>query len=179
MNRPATDLEAMRQDLHNVYDGDPWHGSSITTVLDGIDADTAALRSVPRAHTIWELVLHMASWTREVSSRVGGADAKDPVDWPEPGFGGGAASWEAAKRELAAAHAELEERVARLKPDELLRWVGDQRDPKLGTGLTVGTVIRGLLQHHTYHQGQIAILRRAGETQALNVPEGDYRGSKS
>jgi uncharacterized damage-inducible protein DinB len=163
MDRPKSDLEALRRDLKEVYDGSPWHGSSIKTVLEGIDADTAALRSIPHAHTIWELVLHMTSWTREVASRVAGADAKDPVDWPEPQFGGGAAAWGAAKRDLAAAHAELEKEVARLKPDELLRWVGDQRDPKLGSGLPVGTVIRGLLQHDTYHQGQIAILKRAAE----------------
>lgn len=162
--RPESDFEALRQDLHQIYDGDPWHGSSIKAVLDGIDAHTAASRPVPRAHSIWELLLHMTSWTREVSSRVSGADAKDPVDWPEPGFAGGAAAWDAAKRDFRAAHAELEEKVARLQPSELLRWVGDQRDPKLGTGLPVGTVIRGLLQHHAYHQGQIAMLRRAGET---------------
>lgn len=161
--RPESDLEALRDDLHQIYDGEPWHGSSIKTVLDGIDADAAALRSIPRAHSIWELVLHMASWTREVTSRVGGADAKDPVDWPEPSFAGGATAWEAAKRDLAAAHRALEEQVSRLQPNDLLRWIGDQRDPKLGTGLPVGTVIRGLLQHHAYHQGQIAILRRAVE----------------
>jgi hypothetical protein len=92
---------------------------------------------------------------------VGGADAKDPVDWPEPNFAGAAAAWEAAKRDLAAAHAELEQQVERLQPNDLLRWIGDQRDPKLGTGLPVGTVIRGLLQHDAYHQGQIMILKRA------------------
>lgn len=161
--RPESDLEALRHDLHQLYDGDPWHGSSIKTVLEGIDADTAALRPLSHAHTIWELVLHMTSWTREVASRVGGADAKDPVDWPEPSFAGAGAAWEAAKRDLAAAHAELEAKVAGLGPDDLLRWVGDQRDPRLGTGLPVGTVMRGLLQHDAYHQGQIAILRRAVE----------------
>jgi uncharacterized damage-inducible protein DinB len=161
--RPESDLEALRHDLHQIYDGDPWHGSSIKTVLAGLDADTAARRPLPHAHTIWELVLHMTSWTREVASRVGGADAKDPVDWPEPNLAGAGAAWEAAKRDLAAAHAELEAKVAGLGPEDLLRWVGDQRDPRLGTGLPVGTVIRGLLQHDAYHQGQIAILRRAVE----------------
>ena len=43
-------------------------------------------------------------------------------------------------------HGELEREVARLKPDDLLRWIGDQRDPSLGTGLTVGALIRGLRQ---------------------------------
>ena len=125
MSRPRSDLEALREDLRKVYDGDPWHGSSITDVLKGIDADVAARRSIPDAHTIWELVLHMTGWTREVASRVRGAQPKSPPeDWPVPRFGAGAA----------------------------------------GTGYTVGTVIRGLLQHHTYHEGQIAILKGAAET---------------
>jgi len=50
--RPESDLESLRHDLHQAYDGDPWHGSSIKTVLEGIDPDTAALRSLPHAHTM-------------------------------------------------------------------------------------------------------------------------------
>ena len=160
----AAKREALRQDLYQVYDGDPWHGSSITSVLEGINADVAARRSIPRAHTIWELVLHMTAWTREVASRVRGADAKSPPeDWPVPRFGGGEPAWEAAKDDLAAAQKELESAVDALKPEDLLRWIGDQRDTSLGTGLPVGTVIRGLMQHHTYHEGQIALLKRAAE----------------
>ena len=164
MTRPKSDFEALRHDLHQVYDGDPWHGSSITSVLEGINADVAARRSIPRGHTIWELVLHMTAWTREVASRVRGADAKSPPeDWPVPRFGGGEPAWEAAKEDLAAAQKELERAVDALKAEDLLRWIGDQRDPSLGTGLPVGTVIRGLMQHHTYHEGQIALLKRAAE----------------
>jgi hypothetical protein len=68
MSRPRSDLEALCEDLRRVYDGAPWHGSSITEVLKGVDADVAARRSIPRAHTIWEIVLHMTAWTREVAS---------------------------------------------------------------------------------------------------------------
>ena len=162
MTRPKSDLEALRRDLHAAYDGDPWHGPSITGVLNGVTAEAAAQRPIPGAHTIWELVLHMAVWTREVASRAGGADAKNPPeDWPAARFGGGQAAWQAAQDELAAAQKELESVVAALGPDDLLRVVGDQRDPALGTGLPVGTVIRGLLQHHAYHQGQISLLKRA------------------
>ena len=161
MSRPKSDLEALRQDLHKVYGGDPWHGSSITEVLKGIDAEVAARRSIPHAHTIWEIVLHMTAWTREVASRVRGAAAKSPPeDWPAPRFGGGAPAWKAAKEDLAAAQKEIEAAVGALKPDDLLRRIENHE----GTGYTVGTVIRGLLQHHTYHEGQIAILKRAAET---------------
>ena len=165
MTRPKSDLDALRLDLRQIYDGDPWHGSSITTVLEGINADVAAKRPIPSAHNIWELVLHMAVWTREVASRVRGADAKDPPeDWPAPPLGGGEKAWQAAKDDLAAAQRELESAVDALWPGDLMRWVGDQRDPALGTGLPVGTVIRGLMQHHAYHQGQISLLKRANES---------------
>ena len=165
MSRPKSDFDALRDDLRSVYDGSPWHGSSIKDVLKGVDGGTAALESIPNAHTIWELVLHMTGWTREVASRVRGADAKSPPeDWPAPRTGGGEAAWQSAQDELAAAHRDLEKAVDSLKPEDLVRWIGDQRDPALGTGTTVGTVIRGLLQHHTYHQGQIALLKRAAET---------------
>jgi len=161
MSRPKSDLEALREDLHKVYDGDPWHGSSITEILKGIDADVATHRSVPRAHTIWEIVLHMTAWTREVASRVCGAPAKSPPeDWPAPRFGGGDQAWKAAKDDLAAAQKEIEAAVGALRPGDLLRWIESHE----GAGYTVGTVIRGLLQHHTYHVGQIAILKRAVET---------------
>ena len=121
MTRLKSDFEALRQDLHQVYDGDPWHGSSITRVLEGITADVAARRSIPHAHTIWELVLHMTAWTREVASRVRGADAKSPPeDWPAPRFGGGEPAWQAAKDDLAAAQEELERAVDALKPEDLL-----------------------------------------------------------
>lgn len=165
MSRPKSDFEALREDLHKVYDGDPWHGSSITTVLKGIDADAAALRNIPRGHTIWEIVLHMTAWTQEVASRVRGSAPKSPPeDWPTPNVGGGKAAWRSAQGDLAAAHEELEAVVDSLEPDDLLRWIGDQRDPSLGAGVTVGTLIRGLLQHHAYHEGQIALLKRAVDT---------------
>jgi uncharacterized damage-inducible protein DinB len=164
MSRPKSDLEALRQDLHKVYDGDPWHGSSITEVLKGVDADVAAKRSIPPAHTIWEIVLHMTAWTREVASRVRGAVAKSPPeDWPAPRFGGGEPAWKSAKEDLAAAQKEIEAAVAALQADDLVRWIENHE----GTSCTVGTVIRGLLQHHTYHEGQIAILKRA----AVNYSE--------
>jgi uncharacterized damage-inducible protein DinB len=165
MSRPKSDFDALRDDLRKVYDGEPWHGSSIRDVLKGVDANTAALRSIPSAHTIWELVLHMTGWTREVASRVRGADAKSPPeDWPAPRTDGGEAAWRSAQDELAAAHKDLEGAVDSLRADDLVRWISDKRDPALDTGLTVGTVIRGLLQHHTYHQGQITLLKRVAET---------------
>ena len=38
---PKSDFDALKQELREVYDGDPWHDSSITSALKGIDAGTA------------------------------------------------------------------------------------------------------------------------------------------
>jgi len=165
MSRPKSDFDALRQDLRKVYDGDPWHGSSITDVLEGVDAKTASVRSIPRGHTIWELVLHMTVWTREVASRVRGSAPKSPAqDWPRPESGGGEAEWRRAQQDLAAAQKDLESAVDDLEPDDLVRWIPDQRDTAADAGVTVGTLIRGLLQHHTYHEGQIGLLKKAVDT---------------
>jgi uncharacterized damage-inducible protein DinB len=162
MNTPQSDFDALKEDLRNVYLGNPWHGSSITDVLKGVDAETAARRVIPTAHTIWELVLHMTGWTREVTSRLKGAAPKSPPeDWPVPPFGGGRAAWKSALDDFGSAQAEVEQVVAALKPAELVRWIADQRDPAPGAGVTVGTLIRGLIQHHVYHEGQIALLKRS------------------
>jgi len=59
---------------------------------------------------------------------------------------------------------DLESAVDDLNPEDLVHWIGDHRDPAAATGVTVGTLIRGLLQHHTYHEGQIALLKKAVDT---------------
>jgi hypothetical protein len=86
------------------------------------------------------------------------------VDWPKAKPGAGEAAWRLAQEDLAAAQKELETAVESLDATDLVRWIEDERDPALGAGVTVGTLIRGLLLHHAYHEGQIAILKRAAES---------------
>lgn len=162
MPTPKSDFDALRDDLRQIYDGAPWHDGPIAAALKPVDAKTAARRSIPNCHTIWELVLHMAGWTREVASRVRGADAKDVAeDWPAQPANPTEDAWRAAKDDLRAAHEELVRAVDALKPADLVRVVPDQRNAE--TVRTVGSHIRGILEHHTYHQGQIAILKKAAE----------------
>ena len=160
-----SDFDALRDDLRQLYDGDPWHDGPITALLKGVDAKAAARRTIPNCHTIWELVLHMTVWTREVASRVRGADAKDPpADWPKQPADATDADWRAAQDDLRTAHEDLLQAADSLNPADLVRMVGDQRNPSLGSGKTVGSHIRGLLQHDTYHEGQIALLKKAASS---------------
>jgi uncharacterized damage-inducible protein DinB len=162
LNPIARDLA---DDLERAYDGDPWHGSSLTQLLAGIDARTAEARPIASAHSIWELVLHMAAWTNEVARRLRGAMPATPRegDWPPVPQPATDAEWQAALDSLAAAHHEVLSALRDCPPDRLGARVGNSRDPALGSGLTYAGMVRGLAQHHAYHGGQVVLLRRAVE----------------
>lgn len=157
-----TELEILLDELERAWDGDPWHGSPLAAILSGMTAAAALTRPIPAAHTIWEITLHLTGWTREVTRRVRGAAADLPAegDWPAVAEASPAA-WEAARSALAAAHHDLLATVRGLPPGRLAEVVGDARDAPLGSGVSFAVTLHGLVQHHAYHAGQIALLRKA------------------
>ena len=157
MKRPASDLEALRADLHQVYDGDPWHGSSITVALEGIDADIASRRSVPGAHTIWEIVRHVTTWAEIARERLRGESLGDPSterDWP-PVTATGLDDWRVAIEQMAFAHRMLAADVREMTDEALDAKVKDLDYP-------VGILLDGVVEHGVYHAGQIVLLKKAG-----------------
>jgi uncharacterized damage-inducible protein DinB len=104
----------------------------------------------------------MTAWTDEVRLRLGGKAPSDPPqgDWP-PVPTLSTAAWRRDRAALTAAHEALEAAVRSLPARRLSQVVGTQREPALGTGMTYRAMISGLIQHHAYHGGQIALLRRA------------------
>ncbi len=141
--------------------GDPWHGPSVQHTLEGLGPKIAARRPPGGAHSIWELVLHMTGWAREVTARLSGRAAQEPDkgDWPRIGAPT-AARWQEARAALFAAHRELAAAVAKLDETRFAEPVLDFRDNALGTGLSHAATIHGALHHTVYHAGQIAMLRR-------------------
>ena len=58
-------VDMVVNELKRSFEGEAWHGPALMEILDGIDAKTAAARPLPKAHSIWELVAHIAAWGRE------------------------------------------------------------------------------------------------------------------
>src|SRR5580692_5811339 len=58
--------------IRRAFDGDAWHGDSVLELLDDVSARTAAAHPIKNAHSIWELVLHIAAWDGAVLKRVAG-----------------------------------------------------------------------------------------------------------
>ena len=84
-----SETQRIRDQLRAAYDGSPWYGDSVTEILDGVNAADAAGHPVADAHSIWELVLHMAHWRRVALEALAGKSiahygADVAGDWRTP-----------------------------------------------------------------------------------------------
>ena len=133
-----------------------WHGPALADLIADVTAEQAAQRAIPGAHTIWELVLHVSSWTEIARERLVGSAKADPTpdeDWP-PVRDTSAEAWRAAVERLKEAHRELAADVAKLGDSDLIGRVP-------GKDHSVLVMFHGIIEHDAYHGGQIAILKKA------------------
>lgn len=160
-----TEIARIVDQLQREHDGDPWHGSPLLALLEGVSAEQAAARPVSGAHSIWELVLHMAGWKGEVRRRLSGAPAAEPEagDWPAVGKPT-PERWAEARARLQSAHEQLIAAVQQLPEARLYEATNDPRDRPLGAGVAYYVLLHGIVQHDVYHSGQIAILKKAIQT---------------
>ena len=143
------------------HDGDPWHGSPVKDILEGVTPEQAARRPDNGAHSIWALVLHMTGWRNEVARRATGKTAGEPPEGDYPDVGDPTpARWQAALEALDASHAHLVSVVQGMSEDDLMKPTDDRRHPPLVTGVSYYELLHGIVQHDAYHAGQIAILKK-------------------
>lgn len=148
--------------LRRAHDGQPWHGPSRADVLADVSAAEAAYRPSATSHTMWELVLHMRSWTEEVLRRAKGAVPDEPVngDWPPMPQPADEAAWRNTLRSLDAVHESLLAQVRAMDDaDRASRVAARPGEPPQG-GITQRAMIRSLAEHDVYHTGQLAMLKR-------------------
>lgn len=145
-------------ELQKAYTGDAWHGSNIINILSNVDPTKVFTHPIPNAHSIAEIALHLTAWTEEVDNRLQGEAAKEPSrgDWPVP-KDHSATEWELMVNDFKKANDRL---VATLSEIDLSIKIIDERNPSMGTGVDRAQLINGLIQHHAYHAGQIALLSK-------------------
>ena len=157
-----TEIDRIIDELQREFSGDPWHGSPLVQILDGIAAEQAASHPVAGGHSIWELVLHITAWQGEVQRRLSGAPASDPEEGDWPAVGDTAPErWRRALEALRAAHDRLLAAIRELPDAKLFEPTNDPRNRPLGTGVSYYVLLHGIVQHDVYHSGQMALLKKA------------------
>jgi hypothetical protein len=150
------EITRLEEQLKRALEGEAWHGPSVLELLVGVSAAQAVSHPIAGAHSIWELVLHLRSDYDLVLRRMAG-DGR-PVspgeDWPAcpaPTE----ENWQRTVQELRLRNEELRRAVRNLPMERL--------DEPLVSEVpyTAYTQFIGVTQHHSYHAGQIALLKRA------------------
>lgn len=156
-----TTPEKLTIQLHQILSGDPWYGSNTYDILAQISFESAYEKPSGAVHNIAEIVLHMIAWTEEVMDRMNGQTAGLPTsgDWPEIGTPD-EQKWQDYKDDLKLVNTNLVGVIQNFPIEQWEELINDERDRELGTGVSYEALIAGLIQHHVYHSGQIAILNR-------------------
>ena len=81
-----TTTERLVDQLRRSAEGDAWHGPSVREALEGVTVSDASAHPIPGAHSIRELVLHMAAGIQLVLRRLNGDGRQLTAeeDWPAP-----------------------------------------------------------------------------------------------
>ena len=145
----------LARELETLAHGETWHGPALDELLEGVSAETAAARPIARAHTLWEVVLHITAWTGVYRRRLEGTAVEEPEEGDFPAMPlPTSPGWDQARRALLEAHGKLAACVAGLSEAGLgVRIPGRPFDARFQ--------VRSAIRHTVYHSGQIAILRKA------------------
>ena len=143
--------------IRRAFEGEAWHGDSLLELLAAVNAKTAAAHPIENAHSIWELVLHIAAWDDAVRRRAGGTAVRLSAkqNFP-PVIDTSPAAWRKAVDHLKSTHDELVKAVAAF-PDSRLK---EQVPGKTAKYHNFFYMFSGIVQHELYHAGQIALLKK-------------------
>ncbi|HEY9165569.1 MAG TPA: DinB family protein [Candidatus Kryptonia bacterium] len=142
------------KELREMYEGKPWHGSSVKEILSGVTHTMAADKQANGGHSIWEMVLHISSWIDISTQRLGGIAVEPPPeqDWPAVKETSKEA-WNRTIKQLDSREKKLEEAVSKLNENRL-----EQTAPGRDHG--VRFMLQGVIYHNVYHSAQIAMAKK-------------------
>jgi uncharacterized damage-inducible protein DinB len=144
-------------ELRRAFDGEAWHGDPLFKILQGVTAAQAAAHPIRDAHSIWELLLHIAAWDDAVRRRMGGVAVKlsTAKNFP-PVTDTSEAAWQKALAYVRETHEQL---IADVEKFPKASW--DKPVPgKTGAHYNFRFMLHGVVQHEAYHAGQIALLKK-------------------
>jgi uncharacterized damage-inducible protein DinB len=150
-----SEIRRIVNQMDRALSGDAWHGPALLSLLVGVSVEDASTHPIKGAHSIWELVLHVAAWQTIAERRLRDevVDVTTEMDWP-PVWEVSEAEWTRAVEKLVESSARLRKVAEALSDDQL-----DSRPPAITDSRYV--LLHGVVQHNLYHAGQIAILKKA------------------
>ena len=152
--------------LRTAVEGEPWFGKPVMSLLHEVDPAIVYKKPNDESHSLIELIYHMINWAEFTLRRIEGEDDADIAefeknDWRQIDTNGH--TWEKAVAQFKVTN-DLIIDALQAKTDEFLNEKVDYRE------YNFRFLLNGLIQHHIYHAGQIAYLKKllAGELELPN-----------
>ncbi len=141
------------------YQNQPWYGESLLKLIDRMTLDDVNFRPTGKTKTAGERLAHIVAWRKLICERLkGNADYTVKMnsmdDWPGPSDYS-KEEWEKLIAQLKSIHTELLNLIPKVKDTDALVPGSKSSD---GHSYTYAYLIRGLIAHDIYHQGQMALL---------------------
>lgn len=152
-----SEVKEIVKELKRVYNGSPWLGNSIKSVLEGIDDRKAFNRALPNVNTIASLVSHMIGWRMFLVRRLEGDEnfsvkQKETFDFSSYGEEP-QVIWNNLILELESNQNRIISLLEKKEDLFLKEKVANRR-------FTYQYLINGIIQHDIYHMGQIVVLKK-------------------
>lgn len=150
-----TEIQLVLEQVRRSYEGDAWHGPSVSEALRGVDVAMATARAAPGVHTIAELTAHLEFTQQVVLERLEGRGrlTSDEESWPAVLHPLCDAEWWALRRRLHDGASALEKAISAFPSERL-------DGPLMEGGSSAINNLLGHAQHNAYHAGQIMLIRK-------------------
>lgn len=136
----------------DINSGDPWHGSSLQSIINKINEETVNIKSSNTNKTVNELLMHILAWRAFVLHKVKEENIdivlNSEGDWPRPNK-----TFELIVKDLDVVFENLQ-RVLESKDDS---WLSQSVK---GKAYTYEKMLYGLISHDLHHFSQITLLNK-------------------
>lgn len=148
------ETDRILKSFEDLFSGDPWLDVNLMDTIDGIPARQASRRIAPGRNTIREILHHVVQWRMTVLQRIQGEEVSSPDhNYLLPIEDSSEAGWE--------------ETIDQLKRSQekwtyfLRTWDQKEFDTVYpGNKMTYYEHVQGILQHDSYHLGQVVLLSK-------------------
>src|SRR5689334_15482194 len=146
-----SEVDRIRDQFRRAFDGEAWHGPSVSSLLEGVTAEQAAAHPIAGAHSIWELTMHIAAWESACRRRLQGdpAQVSDEENFPAVDVVSEEA-WNETKQKLRAGHEALLDAIRSADESRLESPIIEDESIPFSS---VYVTLHGGVQHDLYHAG--------------------------
>ena len=152
----AKEILFIIEQMKDAYEGDPWFGRNIKSLLADVEEQTA-FEKISSQHSMLDLVWHMITWREFAIDRLQQKPQMqlkyfEQNDWRKLDYSN-KTLWQQVLERLQKTQDELIQLLKKQKDDILDKTVAERN-------YNFRKLLHGIIQHDIYHLGQIAYIQK-------------------